>query len=70
MPSQRTGPRENRGELLASSHHLRTGLTHLLARFTSEECTEGVGGELWVRGLKHGFSHGYNPGGFVTNCQF
>lgn len=43
------GPPENRGELLANRHHLRTGLTHLLASFTSEECTEGVD-EAWVWG--------------------
>lgn len=48
MQRQRTGPRENRRELLASRHHLRTALTHLLASFTSEECTEGGGGESWV----------------------
>lgn len=51
MQKQRTGPWENRRELLASRHHLRTGLTLLLASFTSEEFSEGVGGGQGVWGV-------------------
>lgn len=65
MQRQRTGPWENRRELLASRHHLRTGLTHLLASFTSEEFTEGVGGsrKCEERGLKHGVWSRLQPQG-------